>query len=258
MVRSFRRRSFKRRSFKRKSYGYRKRPAYRRKRFSSYRKKRFSRRRSGVMKPVYIWRKTTTAYVTCPIAGTNSATTYVTVNLLDFTDYSTWTALYDEYKINKVTVKWHCPQWNRTGSGATTSTTTGTINEYQLFNPNMLSVIDKDGTYTKTLPSDMMLDPSCRTWAVGNGRGTRRSWFPKYTVMGPPDGENDTWIGRRGWLSTDYMSIDHYGMNFIVDNTEGPVDWSDVQLFYEVWMQVGFRKLSKGRVFPNYTAQQHG
>lgn len=134
-------------------------------------------------------------------SGTSASFAGYSVNLSQLPNYTEFTTLFDQYRINKVVVKF-VPSFTQDTIGSTEIT------------PNLQSVIDYNDVTTPTATSELLQYQSYRRT---RGNQTHTRVFTPSTLVDISDtASSPKW---KQWLSTANATLPHFGLKVALDAT---------------------------------------
>lgn len=164
------------------------------------------------------------------VVGTQ-AQQVISAELADLPQYTTYTALYDQYKINKVTVRYRLLNpvniaYATLAGGTTSHVTLGMVH----------SAVDNNDITTVPSIQSLMNDNSY--FGTKSNRDHVRSWKPKFLLDA---GGSAPAKCSTGWLSSDYPNVSHYGLKTWFEPGLGPTGFASFYVEPIVTYYVSFK-----------------
>lgn len=245
---SYRKRSFRRR---RRPYAKRtyRRKGYRRSYRKRYRRRGYGRRRRSY-KTTYVWRKYGSTQSWTPgvdIHPWGTTTNPMPVQANGVADWASLKSTWNYYKICKAITFWKVPG-NAATEGAQydfTSYAPGAVQTRGYEGPWIGSYKDPDGTNYVTNEVQLLKEPSVSIRHLRPGSKISRSWRPTWLAPAYRLGATFGYMPKRGYLTTDYDTVLHYGM--VWDWNQGQLGAINLPCYYETWILIGLRSVDRGK-----------
>lgn len=151
--------------------------------------------------PIRLYKRTSD-YFALPISGTTGALGSFTFQLTNIPNSTEFTSLYDQYKINAVSVCFY-PKQTEVTSLSTTDNVRG--------NARILTAIDYNDDTPPTTLDDLRQYESCEVDVILN---KHERYIPKPLFL------NNSGQNVNSWLSTANPSTKHYGLKYGVEPTQ--------------------------------------
>jgi len=175
--------------------------------------RRGRKRRGGLRKAVnrpFMVKKTFMLDRITIVAGTTSYQV-LTAELTDVPGYTNYTALYDKYKINKVTVRYRMLNPVNVITSTNGLITLGMVH----------SVVDTNDSNTPGSIQQLMNDSSY--YGTKSNKDHVRSWKPKFLL---DVGGNAAAKTNSGYLSCDYPNVSHYALKTAFEPGAAPANFT--------------------------------